>query len=163
MELDEDCFFGVGNGLSSLHFRLCMSFYPSAKRRLGANLAPSVKSTPPWTCRPPSTEPCRIGQEGEIATRESTLVLRNSFSFRYLLLLLLLLPLLLFFALGKPVCKALRASLLPAVLSAARKIVTSLPCLPTFPDPDVYIPYTIVPGTYHTNGAVWVFGAHICR
>ena len=32
------------------------SFCPSAKRRLDADLAPSVKSTP-WTCRPSSAEP----------------------------------------------------------------------------------------------------------
>ena len=42
--------------LSSIHFRLCTSFCPSAKRRLGVHLAPSVKSTP-WTCRPSLAEP----------------------------------------------------------------------------------------------------------
>ena len=30
------------NILSSIHFRLCTSFCPSAERRLGVNLAPSV-------------------------------------------------------------------------------------------------------------------------
>ena len=46
---------------SSVHFRLCASFRPSAKRRLGVNLAPSVKATP-WTCRPSSPEPYKVGE-----------------------------------------------------------------------------------------------------
>ena len=35
----------VVKGLSSIRFRLRASVFPSAKRRLGVNLAPSVKST----------------------------------------------------------------------------------------------------------------------
>ena len=57
------------NSLSSMHFLLCTSFCPSAKRRLGVSLAPSVESSP-RTCQPSYL--IRFGQEGEIATQEST-------------------------------------------------------------------------------------------